>query len=96
MKAAWRAISTIYIIGERDKLLGQVPLAKIVLAAPETPLMMLSTGHMPTIHPGADEKEVAELFDKYNLLTLPVIDDEGVLTGVITADDVINMLRAKL
>lgn len=90
------SVSTIYIIGEREKLLGQVPLAKIVLATPETPLMMLSTGHMQTIRPGADEKEVAEIFDKYNLLTLPVIDEDGVLTGVITADDVINMLRAKL
>jgi len=90
------SLSTIYIIGEKDKLLGAVPLAKIVLAPPGTPLMMLSTGHMTTIHPGAAEKQVAELFDKYNLLTLPVIDDEGVLTGVITADDVINMLRSKL
>ena len=90
------SVSTIFIIGDHEKLLGQVPLAKIVLATPETSLMMLSTGHMPTIPPGADEKEVAELFDKYNLLTLPVIDEEGVLTGVITADDVINMLRAKL
>jgi sporulation protein YlmC with PRC-barrel domain/CBS domain-containing protein len=90
------SVSTIFIIGEKDKLLGAVPLAKIVLAPPGTPLMMLSTGHMTTIHPGADEKSIAELFDKYNLLTLPVIDDEGVLTGVITADDVINMLRAKL
>ena len=90
------SMSTIYIIGEREKLLGQVPLAKIVLATADTPLMLLSSGHMPTIRPGADEKEVAEMFDKYNLLTLPVIDEEGVLTGVITADDVINMLRAKL
>ncbi len=90
------SVSTIYIIGEREKLLGQVPLSKIVLATPETPLMMLSTGHMSTIGPDADEREVAELFDKYNLLTLPVVDDEGVLTGVITADDVISMLREKL
>jgi magnesium transporter len=90
------SVSTIYIIGDKDKLLGAVPLAKIVLAKPGTPLMMLSTGHMTTVRPGADEKEVAELFDKYNLLTLPVIDEDGVLTGVITADDVINMLRAKL
>ena len=90
------SVSTIYIIGDREKLLGTVPLAKVVLATPETPLMLLSSRHMHTIHPGADEKEIAELFDKYNLLTLPVIDDEGVLTGVITADDVINMLRAKL
>jgi len=90
------SLSTIYIVGEKDKLLGAVPLAKIVLAPPGTPLMMLSTGHMTSVHPGADEKKVAELFDKYNLLTLPVIDDQGVLTGVITADDVINMLRSKL
>ncbi len=90
------SMSTIYLIGDREKLLGAVPLAKIVLAAPDTPLITLSTAHVPTIHPGADEKEVAELFDKYNLLTLPVIDDDGILTGVITADDVINMLRAKL
>ena len=90
------SISTIYIVGDKEKLLGAVPLAKVVLAPPGTPLMMLSTGHMTTVHPGADEKEVAELFDKYNLLTLPVIDEDGVLTGVITADDVINMLRSKL
>jgi sporulation protein YlmC with PRC-barrel domain/CBS domain-containing protein len=90
------SISTIYIIGEKEKLLGAVPLAKVVLAPPGTPLIMLSTGHLATIHPGADEKEVAELFDKYNLLTLAVTDDDGTLTGVITADDVINMLRAKL
>jgi Mg/Co/Ni transporter MgtE len=90
------SMSTIYIVAEHDKLLGAVPLAKIVLATPETPLMLLSTGNVQSIHPGADEREVAALFDKYNLLTLPVIDEEGVLTGVITADDVINMLRSKL
>ncbi len=90
------SLSTIYIIGDKDKLLGAVPLAKIALAPAGTPLMLLSTGHMTTVHPGADEKRVAELFDKYNLLTLPVIDDDGMLTGVITADDVINMLRKKL
>ncbi len=50
------SISTIYIVGEKDKLLGAVPLAKIVLAPPGTPLMMLSTGHMTTIHPGAERE----------------------------------------
>ena len=42
------------------------------------------------------EKAVAELFDKYNLLTLPVVDDHNKLTGVITSDDIISMLRAKI
>jgi Mg/Co/Ni transporter MgtE len=36
------------------------------------------------------------LFDKYNLLTLPVVDDDGRLSGVITSDDVISLLRSKL
>jgi len=38
---------------------------------------------------------VTELFDKYNLLTLPVVDEDGKLAGVITADDIISVLRAK-
>ena len=43
-----------------------------------------------------DPREVAELFDKYNLLTLPVTDEAGKLTDVITADDVISLLRSKV
>ena len=44
-----------------------------------------------------DEKQdrVTELFDKYNLLTLPVVDEDGKLVGVITADDIISVLRQK-
>jgi magnesium transporter len=44
----------------------------------------------------AKEREVAELFDKYNLLMLPVVDENGVVHGVITADDVIGLLREML
>jgi magnesium transporter len=42
---------------------------------------------------GASEKDVAEMFDKYNLMILPVVDDEEKLAGIITADDVISLLR---
>ena len=51
---------------------------------------------MVSCGPDTNEKEFSELFDKYNLLTLPVIDEKGKLTGVITSDDVISLLRAKL
>jgi Mg/Co/Ni transporter MgtE len=59
---------------------------------------LLSLGQEPLIscHENAKEQAFAELFDKYNLLTLPVIDDHNRLIGVITPDDVIAMLRAKL
>jgi magnesium transporter len=59
---------------------------------------LLSLTQLPLISTpgGATEKEFAALFDKYNLLTLPVVDSHQKLTGVITSDDVISLLRAKL
>ena len=91
------SMSTIYLVAEGEKLVGAVPLASLVLASPDAPLSSLTVEPLISCHPGADEREVAELFDKYNLLTLPVVDAEsGELTGVITADDVISILRAKL
>ena len=89
-------VSTIYLVEDGNHLVGAVPLAKLVLAKAEDKLSPLSQEPLISCHAGAREKEVAELFDKYNLLTLPVVDDRGALTGVITSDDVISLLRAKL
>ena len=90
------SVSTIYLLGPDAKLLGAVPLARIVVAAGSTPLEQIRMEPLVSCHAGANEKDVAELFDKYNLLTLPVVDDAGRMTGVITADDVISLLRNKL
>ncbi len=89
-------VSTIYLVDQKGQLAGAVPLAKIVLAKSTDKLSSLTLDPLISTHAGAREKEVAELFDKYNLVTLPVIDDDGALTGVITSDDVISLLRAKL
>ena len=67
-----------------------------ILAKADDKLLPLSMDPLISCHAGAREREVDALFDKYNLLTLPVVDDDGVLTGVITSDDVISLLRAKL
>ena len=90
------SIVTIYLVDDSGKLVGAVPLSKIALATPGTPLRFLGSEPLIFCPVGCSEKEVAELFDKYNLLTLPVVDGEGLLTGVITADDVISLLRSKL
>jgi Mg/Co/Ni transporter MgtE len=50
---------------------------------------------MITTRPETPDAHVAELFDKYNLLMLPVVYDDGTLAGVITADDIISVLRHK-
>ena len=89
-------VSTMYLVDKEGHLAGAVPLAKLVLAKSDDKLMNLRQVPLVSTHAGANEKEVAAIFDKYNLLTLPVIDDQNVLTGVITSDDVIALLRAKL
>ena len=89
-------VSTIYLVDSHGTLAGAVPLAKLVLAPPETPLLSLTQEPLISCRENASEMEFAERFDKYNLLTLPVIDDHNKLTGVITSDDVISLLRAKL
>ena len=89
-------VSTIFMVDSHNTLSGTVPLSKLVLAAPNTRLLSLTQEPLISCHAKASDREVAELFDKYNLLTLPVVDDQNRLTGIITSDDVISMLRQKL
>jgi Mg/Co/Ni transporter MgtE len=88
--------STIYLIDSKGTLAGAVPLAKLVLALPETALLSLTQEPLISCRENASENVFSELFDKYNLITLPVINEHSKLTGVITSDDVISLLRAKL
>jgi magnesium transporter len=89
-------VSTIFLVDSHNTLAGTVPLSKLVLASPTTPLLALTQEPLISCHADASDRDVAELFDKYNLLTLPVVDDKNSLTGVITSDDVISLLRQKL
>jgi sporulation protein YlmC with PRC-barrel domain/CBS domain-containing protein len=89
-------VSTIYLVDPHGWLVGAVPLARLVLAGTTAPMLSLVQEPLVFAHEGVAENEVAQLFDKYNLQTLPVVDDHNKLTGVITSDDVISMLRAKL
>ena len=89
-------VSTIYLVDSHGTLVGAVPLVKLVLAQPDTPLLSLIQEPLVLTHKETSDIEVAELFDKYNLVTLPVIDQHSKLVGVITSDDVITMLRSKL
>src|SRR5207249_3212664 len=68
-------VSTIYIVDSLGTLIGAVPLARLVLSEPNTPLLALTQEPLISTRAGASEREVAELFDKYNLVTLPVVDE---------------------
>lgn len=88
------AVATIYLTGAGQKLVGMVPLVKIALSSPAVQLSELSEKAI-TCAPDTPQDEVAALFDKYNLITLAVVDEHGRIAGIITADDVITMLRHK-
>jgi sporulation protein YlmC with PRC-barrel domain/CBS domain-containing protein len=86
------AVATIYLLGAGQKLVGAVPLVRIATSSPAAPLASLSEPYLACA-PDTPDDEVAALFDKYNLVTLAVADEHGRLAGIITADDVITMLR---
>ena len=95
-EGAPETLSALYVVDHEEKLVGSVSLAALALAREDTRLSTLISQPVISCPGSADEKEVVELFDKYNLLSLPVLDDQGRLAGVITADDVISLLRSKL
>lgn len=90
------SISTIFLVDSNNILAGAVPLVSLVLATSGTKLADLSPDHIISCEAGCSEKDVAEMFDKYNLQSLPVVDQSKRLTGVITADDVISILRSRI
>ena len=71
---------------------AQLSLVKIAVSSPAARLSELSEPYV-SCAPDTPQDEVAALFDKYNLITLAVVDEDGRLCGIITADDVITMLR---
>ena len=86
------AVATIYLTGPAHQLTGAVPLVRIATSSPAAQLSQLSEPYI-SCTPDTPDDEVVALFDKYNLLTLAVVDEQGRLAGIITADDVITMLR---
>jgi CBS domain-containing protein/sporulation protein YlmC with PRC-barrel domain len=87
-------VTELYLVGDEDKLMGVVTLPKLLLAGGEVKLKTLTDGHKVSCGLHAKDTEVAELFDKYNLRSLPVVDSQGRLAGVVNAEQVIGQLLA--
>ncbi len=85
----------IFVVNASGRLLGAIDLRTLLLAPPETVVSELADSNVPSVKPDCDQERVANVFARYDLSALPVIDDEGVLLGVITADDVIDVIQAE-
>lgn len=88
-------LNTLFLIDADEKLAGAVPLAKLFVASEPTLLQKLATETLIQVPVDEQQKQITKIFDKYNLLTMPVVDEEGKLAGVITADDIISVLRQR-
>ena len=88
-------LDTIVLVDAKAKFSGTVPVARMLLAAPEQLMSDLKTEPLVSITPDAHEKDVFELFDKYNLRMLTVIDEENRPIGTVTVDDVVSRLVSR-
>jgi magnesium transporter len=83
----------LYVIDARRHLVGVVSLRRLLLVAPETPLKRIMTTDLISVRVDMDQEEVAQQVASYNLLAIPVVDEENKLVGIITVDDVIDVIK---
>jgi len=83
----------VYVVDDDDLLVGVLSLHALLFAAADTIVTDVANADFPRVTAGQDQEEVARIFDKYDMLALPVVDDTGVLVGRITADDVIDVIQ---
>ena len=83
----------IYVTDEQRHLKGVLRLRKLIAARGETLLRDIMNPDLISVKTGVDQEEVAGLAGKYNLLAIPVVDEENKLAGIVTADDVIEVME---
>ena len=93
--AEGRRLFYLYVVDDRGHLLGIVTLWQLVSAPAERVLRDILSGDVVTVRVDTPEQEVARVFSRYDLLMLPVVDEDGLLAGVISVDDVLDVVEEK-
>ena len=83
----------LYVVDEYGKLVGVSSLRQLVVVAPETPLKEFMSTDVFSVQTDMDQEEVARIVARYDILAVPVVDDSNRLVGIVTVDDVIDILR---
>ena len=82
----------LYVLDEAGKLAGVLSLRMLIVSQPKKPISEIMVKKVITVNPEMNQKEVASVISKYNLLAVPVLDDNGVMLGIVTVDDVIDFI----
>jgi CBS domain-containing protein/sporulation protein YlmC with PRC-barrel domain len=82
----------LYVVENGEKLVGVLSLRMLIVAQPATPISEIMVRKIISVHPEANQREVAEVISKYNLLAVPVVDENKKIQGIVTVDDVIDFI----
>ena len=83
----------IYVVDENYKLLGVISLRQLVVEKPDAPLKDIMATDIFSVKTDVDQEEVARIVARYDILAVPVIDETHKLVGIVTVDDVIDIIR---
>lgn len=86
-------INTCYILNSHRRLLGAISLRRLLLSDPVEKMINIMEDHVISVSTQADQEEVALLFQKYDFTSIPVVDSENRLVGIITVDDIVDILQ---
>ncbi len=86
-------VNMVYVVDEGWRLLDDIPLRRVILASPEQDVASIMDHHFVAIEAHADQEEAIRLMEKYDLIALPVVDRDGVLLGIVTVDDILDVLE---
>jgi magnesium transporter len=83
----------LYVTDDHDNLVGVISLRQLVVVPPETKLKSIMTTDVVSVQTDTDQEEVAKIVARYNVLAVPVVDENNTLVGIVTVDDVIDIIR---
>lgn len=86
-------INTCYILNPHRRLLGAISLRRLLLSDPVEKMSNIMEDHVISVSTRTDQEEVAQLFQKYDFTSIPVVDSENRLVGIITVDDIVDILQ---
>ena len=86
-------ISYLYVVDDAGRLVGVTPLRQLLLADAGATLSEIMNTSLIKVHTDTDQEEVAKLAARYDLLAIPVIDDENRLQGIVTVDDILDVFK---
>ena len=86
-------INVLYVIDDNRRLLGLLEIRKIILSTPEMLIGDIMDTNVIKVNTLSDQEEVAALFKKYDLLAMPVVDTEDRLVGIVTVDDILDVIE---